>query len=289
MFVAALALSQGAAAQGQPQSGEEAEIVVTGTADLDGQIRQFVGALTKAPVGGQLSRFEWEICPTAIGVSPTQKGTVADRMRRIAKEVGIKVAAAGCSPNVLVVVTDDKKAFINALGKKHPSYFGDMAPAEVRRIAREPGPATAWQLEGPALNADGQPVHTDSDSGFAVNDTSRSPSRISGGTRPHFAAAVVVVERKALDGLTTIQLADYAAMRAFARTDPSRVQEAGASTILTVLEAPMGSPVPLTLTARDLGFLKGLYSSTANLHAGGQRTEIGKQVKQELQRSQPRD
>ena len=75
-------------------------------------------------------------------------------------------------------------------------------------------------------------------------------------SRPHFIAAVVVVELDALGGLTVTQLADYAAMRAFARTDPRRLKGTGAPTILSAIEAPMNSPVPLTLTEWDLAFLQ---------------------------------
>ena len=38
--------------------------------------------------------------------------------------------------------------------------------------------------------------------------------------------SVVVVQASALDGLTTTQLADYAAMRAFVRTDPAKLRSA---------------------------------------------------------------
>lgn len=273
------------AAQDQAADDSPSEIVVTGTRDMDRELRDFVGALTRTSPGKQLSRFESAICPTAVGVSPTQKEAVVRRMKTVAKAAGLAVGGAGCTPNVLLVVTGEKKAFIEALWKHHSYYFGEMRSGEVRRLAREPGPAAAWQVAGPMVNADGAEMPRSGD-GPAVNRTTRVGSRLTAGARPQFAAAAVVVEMKALDGLTTTQLADYAAMRAFTRTDPSQLA-GSAPTILNVLDAPMGSEVPITMTPWDLAFLKSLYAAPANISASAQRSQISRQLKEELQ--QPSD
>lgn len=295
LLLTALEHAQPASAQERPERTDGEQIVVTGNRDLKREVRDFVRALTPAPVHGQLSRFEWDVCPTAIGTSPGQKQKLVARMRRVADAAGIPLAREDCSPNILLVVTGDKTEFIEALGRRHPTFLGDMTRREVRRLLREPGPAAAWQVDGPPLNADGQPIgvarmtvadqQPDADGSFYMNDTSRAASRISAGARGHFKAAVVVVESKALEGLTTTQLADYAAMRAFARMQPSRLPAGGPSTIVRILEAPMGSSVPLTLTPTDFGFLRGLYASTRNVYAGAQRAEVRQAVQTELQRS----
>ena len=295
LLLTALVLAQPAGAQARPERSDGEQIVVTGNRDLKREVRDFVRALTPAPVHGQLSRFEREVCPTAIGTLPSQKQKLVGRMRRVADAAGIPLAREDCSPNVLLIVTEDKDEFINALRRQHPTFLGDMTSREVRRLLRDAGPAAAWQVDGPPLNADGQPIgiarltvadeQPDADASFYLNDTSRAAARLSVGARGHFAAAVVLVESRALEGLTTTQLADYAAMRAFARMQPSRLPAGGPSTILRVLEAPMGSSVPLTLTPTDLRFLRGLYASAKNHYAGAQRSEIRQAVQAELQRS----
>jgi hypothetical protein len=123
--------------------------------------------------------------------------------------------------------------------------------------------------------------------GVAVNRTFRLGSRLSAGGRPQFAAAAVVVETKALDGLTTVQLADYAAMRAFTRVDPSKLP-ASAPTILSILEAPMDSEVPITLTPWDLAFLRAFYASPPNLTTAAQRGEVRRGVERELGKAERR-
>lgn len=268
--------------QEPPQEGGGSEIVVTGTRELEGQIRDFVAALTGGQYGTQLSRFERAICPMAIGLPEAQRTFVAHRMRQVAEAGGIAVGREQCTPNVLVVVTRDKRAFIEALQRQHSYYFGELSRREVRRLAELPGPAVAWQVQGSPVNAAGQELNREGATGLYVNRTTTSPSRITAAARPQFAAAMVIVEAGALVGLSTTQLADYAAMRAYARVDPTRLAATQAPTILTVLEAPMGSAVPLTLTRWDLGFLRGLYESPPNLTAAADRSAIRRTVEDEL-------
>ncbi len=270
-----------AVAQETRQPDGHQEIVVTGNADVERQLTDFVGALTQAPGRGQLSRFETAVCPTVVGVSPQHKDALIARIRVVAKAAGLAVGGSRCNPNVLLVVTGDKRAFLDALRKKHGYYFGEMSSSAIRRLIAEPGPAAAWQVDGPMLNAYGQEMATNN--GVAVNRTTRPDTRLSVGARPQFAAAAVVVESKALDGLTTTQLADYAAMRAFTRADPSKLP-ASAPTILNILEAPMDSEIPITMTTWDLAFLRSFYAAPSNLTAASQRSQIRRTVKQELEK-----
>lgn len=286
----ALGVALPAAAQNAPADHDQADIVVTGEA-LEERVRDFVGALTQAPPRGQLSRFEWEACPMAIGLSDAQEAAVVRRMRQLAKAAEIPLGPTGCKPNVLVAVTQDKRAFIEALSRSAPRLFADMSRREKRRILNEPL-ASAWQGQGPPLDADGRPLErvrlVDPRTGavasdpVAMNRTTRTGTRIAAPSRLHFSMAVVVVDSDALDGLTTIQLADYAAMRAYAKTDPARLPPSPPPTILTVLDVPMGGTVPITLTEWDLGFLRGLYASKASLYGASQRSAIRRHLESSL-------
>lgn len=281
LFAVAFVFLPPAVAQETRQPNGGPDIVVTGNADVERQLTDFVGALTQAPNGGQLSRFERAICPTVVGVSPAHKDALVARMKVVAKAAGLAVGGRRCDPNVLLVVTGDKRGFLEALRQKHAYYFGEMSNSAIRRLIAEPGPAAAWQVDGPKLNAYGQEMATNN--GVAVNRTTRPDTRLSVGARPQFAAAAVVVESKALDGLTTTQLADYAAMRAFTRADPAKLP-ASAPTILSILEAPMDSEVPITMTNWDLAFLRSLYAAPATLTAAAQRSQVRRGVMQELEK-----
>jgi hypothetical protein len=271
------------AAQEPPSAEASQEIVVTGDRNVDRQASDFVAALIGRAPSAQLARFEWAVCPAAVGFTATQKEAVERRLRAVAEAAAIPVGKPGCTPNAILILTDDKTAFLDALARRHPEYFGSLSSSAIRRLARAPGPTAAWQLQG-KVNARGVAIVPDQITGVAVNRTTDPGSMITAAARPVFEASALVVERRALDGLTTTQLADYAAMRLFARTDPDRLADVTAPTIVKILDAPMGSPVPITLTKWDLGFLRGLYAGQNNLYSGAQRSEIRRGVVEELRR-----
>lgn len=288
LWLAAAVLAAGTATAQTPSrpgtSGPpESDVVVTGTLDREQEIDAFVRALTPGPMTGQIGRFEDEICPAAFGLSPQARAAVEARMRRIAVAVGLRAARtdAGrpCTPNVLLMITRDKRQLIETLAARHPSFFGDERATQARTIARQPGPASAWHATS-LVNADGRPLLMQG--GFYVNQSTRGGSRILEATRPAFFAAAVVIEREALPGLTINQLADYAMMRALARTDPNQLPAGSQRSILSVLEAAPDAEVPASITRWDLGFLRGLYASTANLRTVQQRGEIRERVATEV-------
>jgi len=120
-----------------------------------------------------------------------------------------------------------------------------------------------------------------------VLEATDTPSRIVPTSRPHFVGSVVVIEIEAASGLTTTQVADYAAMRAFVRTDPGRLGKSASPSILTVLEAPVGASIPVTLTEWDMGFLKALYASDNQRYATQQRQDIRPRLDDELRARGP--
>lgn len=274
-------------ATAQDAEQPEQEIVVTGNRNVEEQVRNFVGALAPSSPRGQLGRFDHEVCPSAIGVTAGQKAAIEKRLRQVAAGAGIPVGKTGCSPNAILIVAMEKGPFLQGLMRARPEYFGAMSSAQFRRLSRAPGPTASWQLEY-KVDARGVPIPQGGIQPH-VNKTIHSGSRITAADRPVFEAAALIVEQGALDGLSTTQLADYAAMRLFAKTDPQRLAGSSAPTILGILDAPMGSAVPLTLTDWDLSFLRGLYASADNLYAGAQRSTITRQITTDMQRRDTAD
>ena len=282
---AALALVAPASAQDRPADAQSSEIVVKGMRDQKRQVSEFVDALTDTHIGGQLSRFEEPACPAAVGLAAKQNETVAARMRSVAAAAGVPLGKQGCSPNVLIVVAEDKAAVIAQLEKKYSNALGDRV-----KVPKQAGPAAVWHLEG-VMDANGVPVGVavetaDSPGGYYTVEMGDGSSRIRPSSRPHFLASVLVVEPAAVAGLTTTQLADYATVRLLARTDPARLAKSAAPTILNILDAPMGSEVPLTLTHWDFGFLKALYRSSEGRYANQQRKEMRGLMRKELEKAQ---
>lgn len=283
VLLAAGAIVPGHAQQTQaPQADQSSDpIVVQGIRDPNKEITRFVDALTDTPPSGQLSRFDWAVCPAAVGLGDARGAIIARRMLQVAKAAAIPVDKPGCKPNLLLFVARDKSELISQLYRKYPAYFDGVDRSDVTRMIRDPSPAAAWHVEG-RLDADGIAVTRDRITGQETIERTDSASRLSTASRPHFLASIVVVDLDSLGGLTVTQLADYAAMRAFARTDPRRVAKSSAPTILSAIEAPMDSAVPLTLTEWDLALLKSLYASNANRSASRQRSEMKQIVRRTL-------
>jgi hypothetical protein len=276
---AVLMLISAPAATAAPPTPSEGSVIVTGRRNTDEEVRDFVRALTPEPVGG-LRRMEDSVCPVAVGLNPTQAALVTTRIRKVATATGLTVGGEHCTPNVILAVTDNKPLFLQQLLRTKSDYFGQIPEAKIRAILRSREAAVAWQTDGVPLNARGQRLTEDSSLGVYINRSTEAGSRLQNPVRNQFETAVVVVERQALGGLTTTQLADYAAMRALTAADPDRLQTSNAPTILKVIDAPATAQVPLSLTNWDVAFLKGYYTTHRSWSTAAQQSEMRKDVLQ---------
>jgi hypothetical protein len=257
------------------------DIIVKGERIKHEQITGFIKALSNVPSAGQIGRFHSAVCPAAVGLPKRQGDAVAERMRRVAAAADIRIARGTCTPNVFLIAVPDKRAAIRQLSSQFPAYFGEMTARQIKQLANDPRPAVAWQVEN-RLSADGEELEKPIGTDFYIVKGTGSGSRIRAGSVPNFIASIVMVDLNSIGGLTVTQVADYAAMRAFAETDPARASHAGAPTILTILDAADSQPIPLTLTAWDLGYLKSLYTTSNAYYASYHRGEMAHVLKQEL-------
>jgi hypothetical protein len=271
-----------AAGQSVPAGTDQAPIVVEGRRDRDVEIRELVDALTPAPANGHISRFEHEACPAAVGLPPAQRTWVAARMRAVGGAAGVPMGSAHCRPNVVVIVTSDKRQLIEQLARRFPAYLGELPGREIARLAQSAEPTALWHLDG-LVDADGRQLFAHGGN-VVVERTTRGGSRITDQAHREFTGSVLVVEANALAGLTTTQLADYAAVRTFTGADPARLPNRGLPTILAIIDAPMNSEVPITLTGWDLAFLQSFYHSETSIRAPGQRGEIQAGMRRTLDR-----
>ena len=283
------------AVRAQAPAPDNSNIVVEGVKDRAKKISNFVKDLTPSDLSyNQLSRWEVPVCPAAFGLAPQQSAFVVDRMRSVGKAAGVPLAGPRCDPNVLVIVTTNKGALLAALEKRHPDYFpGDWTGGKIRQLEQDPYPVAAWRFEG-LLSTDGLRL-ADSTSVFdpvdpaglvaATAPTTAPASRLRPPGRRDVLTSILIVQSNALTGLTTTQFADYAAMRAFVGSDPRKVRASSSDTILKVLDAPLGTAVPMSLTSFDLSFLKAFYASRMESYAGVQRSDIAWRMNRDLNRA----
>lgn len=262
-----------------PQSPEE--IVVEGVREQRERIRSFIQMLDDVPNVGQIGKFHAPVCPAVMGLPEAQNLMVAERMKRVAQAAGIRTADANCAPNVFLIASVDKGSTIEALYRSYPAYFRGMRGRDVRELAASTEPSVAWQIKG-LLSADGTELKKTPLDGYYVNEGTNSGSRVRAGTMPQFVTSMVMVEREALTGLSVTQVADFAAMRAFADTEPRQAAKSAAPTILTILDKSDDQMVPVTLTSWDLGYLKSLYATSNAYYASYQRGDMEHEMVKEL-------
>jgi hypothetical protein len=281
--------AQPAASEPPEKSAEAETIVVTGSRDRRDPVSAFVEDVT-VETGDQIAKFTTPICPVGLGLPTGHGEAIEARMRQIAQYIGLGAAAVDCRPNIVVIVAEEGGDFVRQLRRERPDLFAALTLAERRAIMRLAGPARAWQIVEPH-GADGRPMRRIAfvpgaggppryvPNGYEL--TGVTPSLTSRSTRQDLALSFVVFDLEAIEGLSLLQLADYAAMRALARTEggglPAR------HSILTLFSDRNAGADPVgELTNWDAAYLRALYRTGNVVTAHQQRSTISRTMRGEL-------
>ncbi|WP_162935634.1 hypothetical protein [Tsuneonella amylolytica] len=281
-MLATVLMAAPALAQETPPPGPDSEILVTGAREGQSgqakQINEFVGAISTEGWDSPMTRFE-RICPGVIGLPAAQNFQIAARIRAVATAAGIEVAKEECRANIRVVVIPNKEEMLTALRSKHPILFRDHDNRPVE-IVEEDGPVTAWHVRQ-KLDRQGNILEPDASGKTSIYFDGASP-RVLALYRPVAIGAMILMEQRGLIGLTTTQIADYAAMRAFTTIHPQRLSRSNAPSILHVMDSKIGDDTPPSLTQWDFAFLKSAYSVPPYSYSNSQRDRIRRAIKKEL-------
>lgn len=289
-IAAVLAVLHGgvAAQDGGPPAGDD--IVVSGEREKRARERRYVEAVGTPSRSGQLARFAEDICPLAFGLTEQDGQKLALRMRRVAAAAGIPTGRAGCKPNVIILFVPDRQKAINHWRGRRPDFFTGLTPVQLKRLADGAGPVAAWQILV-VKGAGGRPMgRTDADGQDYLVNLDTRPSRITSSVEIEFSASFVLIEQKAIGNASLVQLADYAAMRTLANTDPDAADGQALPTILSLF-AGSSEPVPLSVTQWDLSYLSALYKVRLAAAGGSQQRSMAKQMRNDAVRAadNPRD
>lgn len=266
------------------------EIVVTGVRDGRDPVSAFVEEVT-VDTDDQLVRFRAPICPIAIGLPEGHAGVIEARIRQIAEHLGLGDAQGPCRANVVIVVANEGGDFVRQLRRERPEAFAALELPEIRDIMRLAGPVRAWQMVEPR-GADGRPMQRLSFiespggpprpvvRGFML--TGVMPSITQRPTRQDLVHSFIVFDVDALEGLTLLQIADHAAMRALARTVPARLP-AGRSILTLFADKGAGAATADELTSWDAAYLRALYRTTNTLTAHQQRSNVAQTMRRDLE------
>ncbi|MEM6826574.1 MAG: hypothetical protein AAF553_01370 [Pseudomonadota bacterium] len=315
LSLAALTLATSAAAQSSPSQSDtpapspapaetsplqtaQSEILVEGDRERRRTINAYIADIMEEESSGQYARFDAPICPSFSGFSENVVAFMEQRVRDVAKAADVKAAEPGCKGNVLVRVVEDGPATINTMRARHKGAFGTMLPYERRKIAEGQGPAYVWHLvtstgadDGSNRDEPGAGLSNDfgGDGGaysmlssdMFKTGKSNTKSLILQPVRQAITHAFVLIEEDAALGLSPLQIADYAAVMALARSSGDTEAARRVSTIRALFDTPRDE-APELLSDWDLALLKSLYAAQTNLRAGQQRSAMTRMFEKTL-------
>ncbi len=253
----------------EPEPTQLDDVIVEGSLSgipLREQVATFVDSVTAPPPGRGPARWH-DLAGVCVGVVNLRRDAaqaMADRVSEVAVMLDLPVGEPGCSPNVVIVATDDASALARALVERSPNAFrpyytgASRSRRDLNLFIETNRPVRWWHVM--------LPVRVDSGTPAVRMPGEVEPPRIRGsgllGTpiRNELRRAYVIIDINQVDHLTLRQLSDYVAMVAFAQIDPDA--EVGSfPTILNVVADPEGAP---EMTDWDRGYLAALYGAELN-------------------------
>jgi hypothetical protein len=272
-FALCLTLANGAAFA-QTAKPDDREIVVTGSRAVDIKDATQFARHASAPVDGQLAKFNHAVCPRVLGLPDPLATQIEDRMSDVAVAAGAQVAKRPCKGNMVLIVTDDGSDLVRRMQKVRSHLIVGLEADELRALIKTPGPVRSWTFTA-VENEDGQGISDPMD-GSPVTLEVRSASHISLPTQQSIGVAIVVINSDALPGKSGVQIADYAAMRTLARTNP--VEGGGKIETILALFGEGGATLP-ELSAADLAYLQSLYAMPGTRDSRDQVSRIARDVR----------
>jgi hypothetical protein len=265
----------------------EPEIVVTAATRQATQ--EFVAQLAIAPTGAdQLGRWDDEICVGVAGLPARQGQFIADRVAQRAFALGLEPGAAGCRPNVTIVVAPDGNAMAQQMFAEEPSLFAHRYETGVSTLGQEAltnfinsaRPVRWWHVTR-TVSADGEILSSENTSngadGFSSEVVRSNGSRLSSATRQDFARAVIIVDAPSARRVQLAALADYIAMVTLAQLNPA-ADTSEFPTIMNLFSA-QGGNAPAQLTQWDIAYLDALYATNREASSTtAQLTDIARRM-----------
>lgn len=267
------------------------EVVVEGR-KLREAVDDFVDEIVAPPVGRGPARWNRRVCVGVVNFRGETAQALADQVSSVALQADLDIGEPGCSPNILIMATDDGQGFARALVARkplafRPQYSGAARSSEaLERFQETDAPVRWWHVSMPMVRGTNLP---------GVRMPGRDPPRIPGEgrlrspLRNDLLRAFVIVDANAADGIDVRRLGDYIGMVALAQIDP----EADASSYDTILNLFDTAEPPLALTDWDLSYLNALYGAELNQRAvnqqGGEISSSMWRDRREAQEQQPQE
>lgn len=278
MFAAlfsALALSATGQAAPQDQTYRAPDVIIDGR-PLEEAATAFVDEVADPPGHAHLSRWNTPICVSMANMRAPYGQLFVDRVSAHAAELGVDVSRPGCTPNVVIVATQNGRATADHLVEHAGLSFRPTdGPTNPSRAALETfrtsdAPVRWWNIGMPVSRDSGMAALRSRGGVFPVVNV-YAGSRLTSSIRYDMQAVIVVVDLSRTAGVSMSALADYVSMVALAQIDPE-TDVRGYDTILNAFEDPAHAE---GLSDWDRSYLEALYSGEANrFNRRQQRSEL---------------
>ena len=269
-FVAEVSAAQEIA----PQSDDIDEpIVVTGQRRSEIEaVRQGIDQVfPSAGPSDPVARFIDPVCLGFAGLDSRQAATFRKMIEFRGENAGVNFARSDCKPNALVVIVDDPKNFVAEARSEQPHFMPVDEQRRFEAAILRGDPVFAWTSQE-VRTALGRPApHSAALPGLTlpmavatkVNTDARA-RRVGLERSAALVNSIVIFDAKRLEGLTLVQLADYAAMRLLI---PSKIQaewQGDRPKSILKLFSPEEAEVEPSMTVFDESYLFAIYNLPLN-------------------------
>lgn len=217
-----------------------------------------------------LARFEQPLCLMVASSDAELGREVAERIIENARAAKVPVRGKGCKPNALLAFSDDAQGQLRDIRKSGRRLFAGLSAREMDAAMGARDPVYVFQASretsatGPGIVASPEAKGSDGIPG-PVNQVF-SMGRLKRETREDMLAVLVVIDNAAIEGLSQLQIADYASLRLLAPTGEVDMAEAATPrTIMTLFASPERAPP--AMTRFDRAYLTSLYRMPAGAFA----------------------
>ena len=234
---------------------------------------------------GQLARWDDEICPITLGLSPAMNAFVTARVKAVALEVGAPVSKnPKCKPNVEVLFSAEPQKLVDRVARDQGALLGFHYASQTKDLTKVSRPIQAWYLTmtrnwkgekaldvdhgitGSVNMANGATKATVGSDLPAMRNMGQWPEGCAGSSfthclRSNFYHVLIVADNNTLGGREIGPVSDYISLLALSQSSSLDGCNELPS-ILDILSTKCSGDASVkSLTATDLAYLKGLYST----------------------------